>query len=128
MRKPKIRADKLLRLAEHLETQVKPRFFNMEVWAETEECGTVACAAGHACSIPEFRRAGFKIVYKSDGNLYPQYRGRESFDAIDKFFGLTDADTDFIFSKNSYPSKKVTPKMVARRIRKLVQLRAGGEQ
>jgi hypothetical protein len=59
-----IHAKRLLKLADFLRT-VPQREFNMCEWysrvKEGEVCKTAACAAGWACSIPSFRRAGLRL-------------------------------------------------------------------
>lgn len=54
---------RLLKLAQFLETAELPGKFVMRTWAHEIEngrpaCGTAACAAGWATSIPSFWRAG----------------------------------------------------------------------
>jgi hypothetical protein len=60
----KIHARRLLKLADFLRT-VPQREFDMGEWHKGSEsgsvCKTVACAAGWACSIPSFRRAGLRL-------------------------------------------------------------------
>lgn len=50
------------------------------------DCGTSACAAGWACAVPEFRRAGLTI----SGNdvLYDGYSAKDSFTALSVFFDI----------------------------------------
>jgi hypothetical protein len=92
---------RLLTLAKFLRTVPKKRFY-MGTWATDgfcgkanepahNECGTAACAAGWACTIPSFKRAGFRLgesEYWGDKSNCPVYRGMEEWDAIRAFFGL----------------------------------------
>lgn len=110
----KFHANRLLKLASHLESLPR-KVFSIEVWHQTKSCGTVACAAGHACMMPEFRRAGFRLT--EDG--WPIYRGEEHFHACSKFFGITVDESLELFSPNYYKNSP-TPKQVAKRIRTLV--------
>lgn len=67
----KIHARRLLKLADTLEA-VPRKEFDIREWGRDttnkkgEVCGTVACAMGHACSVPSFRAAGLKLVFRSD--------------------------------------------------------------
>jgi hypothetical protein len=122
--------DRLLRLADHLDT-VQPEAFKLLAWRlEKQGCGTVACACGHGCDIPEFRDAGLKLerslfsrddqateyflVY-TDPVLKAEY---ECFEAVQEFFGITAHDADYLFEPSSYDhGSKTTAVEVAARIR-----------
>ena len=113
-----VRTDKLLVLADHLEKNVPKENFHLVRWyREIPTCGTVACAGGHACLIPQFRRAGLRILENE-----PYYRGRTHFGAMMLFFGLTFNQAVFLFAPGSYSARhERSPKMVAKRIRRFVQ-------
>lgn len=79
-------------------------------------CGTAACAAGWAATIPSFRKDGFKL--DSIGNL--NFSGAINGVAVQKFFNIQDYSVvDAIFG--SY-DKTVKPKLVASWIVLLVAL------
>ena len=132
---------RLLKLADHLETikrKGKSIFhndkdspvtvmnkgecgFNMDTWFDWdyEGCGTTACALGHACSIPSFRKAGLRM--RSDpvdeNYYYPDFNGMEGLEAASEFF-----DIDFEGACSLFYSRgPETPKQVAKRIRKFVK-------
>lgn len=95
----------------------------------SETCGSSACAAGLATTIPELRRAGFKLVELSGtkGNFFcPAYRGYQGYDACAEFFGLSLSDAYSVFDPSCYCSdsevrvRPVTPMEVADRIRELL--------
>lgn len=127
--KPHVGLRRLLRLADHLDT-VPRKSFDMRYWrAEGANCGTVSCAAGHACSIPSFRKAGLVMEY--DYTMYAglkvfmvKYKSDESFDALAQFFGISSEDAEFLFNPqqyNQYFYANITTKQVANRIRKYVE-------
>lgn len=133
---------KALRLAEFLETKVKPSWFDMSWWATKgftkKECGTTACAMGWAtvafprsalfldnadetdiayCS--HWSRPNVIAYKKADGTILHED------DAIEAFFQLKGKDERFarIFWPGSYgrhPGRKITAKKVAARIRQYV--------
>ncbi len=111
-------AKRLLTLADHLDT-VPKREFDMAYW----KCGTTACAIGHACSIPSFRRAGLKLVgaqIYDDGapyiQHYPEFDDEVGFDAAANFFDIDDREAESLFGYR----EPETPKRVAKRIRKFI--------
>lgn len=139
---------RLLKLAAYLEAlpaqYAKPKSkrralpgFNMNTWLnranpfrtdqfsgnEPAACGTVACAAGHAARIPEFRKLGFKLVsydYYGERNYYPGYKDKTGFSAVAEFFGLALMDAEILFS----PGVRTTdtdPVAVAAYLRKFVE-------
>ncbi len=116
--------NRLLKLADHLYT-VKNKDFDISEWHSTT-CGTVACACGHGCNIPSFRKAGFKLEkqwYSGDDYLFELvYDGHESFDAAAIFFGIECDEAEDLFSHRGYKNikTKITSKIVANKIRKFV--------
>ena len=108
----------LLKLADYLEKtdfSKTEKKFDMREW----DCGTAACAIGqgiHAKITP----AKLKIK-----NGFIRFDGINcnSHGAISKAYGLSANQTDsfFLFSSNSYSDVPVSPKTVARRIRKFVE-------
>ena len=114
---------RLLTLAKYLRAEVNPKKFDMEYW----KCGSVCCAVGHAASIPEFNKLGFTIKKQIKTSRYcaPGYKGHVSWDAIRKFFNLSDPESDYLFSSFCYRDSKILPSTVANRIEKFVK--SGGE-
>ena len=41
--------------------------WDMGMWGEKTDCGTVACAAGHCGMDPWFRERGFELTFYKDG-------------------------------------------------------------
>jgi len=121
---------KALKLAEFLETKVKPSWFSMNSWAtegfKEKKCGSVACAIGWATVA--FPRSSLFLTGLSGSSEYQiAYKDREGSvfyknDAIDKFFNLNpnEGDFSFIFSPLSW-EKLPTPKQVAKRIRQYIE-------
>lgn len=107
----------MLRWAEFLEG-VPRRDFSMFVWGVGRddgmpECGTLACALGYACAVPEFREAGLR--YDNEDRI--TYRGRYYSDAGCKFFGLSvQQGIDLFHAPNS---KDITPQQKAAQIRSM---------
>lgn len=117
--------ERLTILAEFLEKGEFPGRFDMSVWADqwTNDqpmCGTSACAAGWAATIPAFREAGYHLSEYGS----PAYKTSRSYAALQYFFGLTPWDVRHIFSPGYYPAKEtpILPVTVARRIRELLEL------
>lgn len=127
-------AERLLRLADHLDT-VPAVVFDMTQWAMRADCGTVACALGHACSIPEFAAAGLRL----DWSHGPYERPSESacvrlgdgsplngYGVAGAFFDLYIQDVYHLFSPSDYLDANgdqradIHPAEVAARIRDLV--------
>lgn len=59
--------ERLLRLADHLDT-LPAESFDMGHWGvlNPRGCGTVCCALGHACFIPEFAAEGLRLDFGTD--------------------------------------------------------------
>jgi hypothetical protein len=115
-----VQRKRLLRLADFLET-VPRRQFNMRVWGngiDPKECGFAGCAGGWATSI----FPALKLIPSWDGYSELTYGDFTSFEALQSYFGLTYADTEYIFDSYEYPksNRNPLPKTVADRIRKLV--------
>src|SRR5690242_9806699 len=93
--------NRLWKLTKHL-MKVKKREFNLGTWKSERECGTTACACGHACSIRSFRRAGLHLIPAGWGDFVLRYRGFRSFDAAAEFFELSEHEAEFLFSPSRY--------------------------
>lgn len=111
-----IKLDRLQILVDYLKT-IPDRKFDLASWANTNkwhvdnklqnltdfnECGTVACACGHAATIPEFNALGFKMqddltfVYEVDG------RNQYSWHAVKTLFGLGRESVHHLFNEDRY--------------------------
>ncbi|MGJ7541552.1 hypothetical protein [Variovorax sp. LT1R16] len=126
--------DRLLLLAEKLETVVPAAKFNLQHWRSTygadsdaqllnDECGTTGCAIGWACAMPEFIEQGlywnaraFEPGLNTNGLHFGNWR------AVEVFFGLNHVQSGHLFSSSYYPEEKQaqTPDQVANRIRALI--------
>ncbi len=129
--------ERLLRLADYLDTVPAERF-DMGWWGSrgpwperSRLCGTVACAFGHACLIPEFQAAGLSPGWSAAGNLFPTLAGftgepGDTFAIAAAFFGLDLRDSFHLFEPDEYvddreqPASSIRPAEVAARIRELV--------
>lgn len=116
--------ERLLRLAEHIES-LPAEQFDMETWGQQSECGTVCCAFGHACSVPEFRAAGLELLWKdeSDGtrSAVPFFCGLAGFYAAREFFGISRQQAEYLFCDADYEDDAPTAPVVAARIRELAK-------
>lgn len=109
---------RLLRLAKLLDTVPRERF-SMSGWSngpitKKRPCGTTACAAGWATTIPEFRMEGLRLYRLFDHqDLF--YRQRTADEAAELFFG---PGTFVALFDSALPGG---PKTAAKRIRDYVQ-------
>jgi len=110
---------RLLVLAEFLETKVPPKQFDIEVFKRgtaptLSDCGTAGCALGWCPSIPEFKALGWRW------RAMPVWGRRIStFDSAADFFEInSDASCNF-FEADAY-REPPTPGDVAARIRAFV--------
>jgi len=90
-------------------------------------CHTSACALGEAAMIPEFRRAGLRLVPDAeDGesvSFTPVFRGGSGEEAGAEFFDIETNWANWLFSPSQYrkSSSDIEPIDVARRIQVLIQ-------
>lgn len=90
---------RLLKLADLLDT-IPPKQFDMGLWSNSPEfnCNTVACAAGWACSIPEFAEAGLHLQYDNDEKTDCSIHYNDEFRyPLERFFDISNSDVDKIF-------------------------------
>lgn len=116
---------RLQRLATML-CEVPINKFNMDHWAKKQNCGTTACALGYAGMFKPFRKAGLVTDFRDeqDGTVVftdkrrneVTYNGR----AAQMFFDLSHEEVNEIFMPSLYDVVRITPKIVARRIRKML--------
>lgn len=148
--------DRLNKLANLLDT-VPPEKFDLNYWGlvskvarvpntldiSKDECGTVACACGWACTIPEFREAGlylgrtamlsysseYVLKYTTTSLTVPV--GKVTYQGIPaaaRFFAISEDQAEDLFYSSSYfavnnedeDAAAISPAMVAARIRKLI--------
>lgn len=150
-----MRTDRLTKLADLLDG-LPSDHFNMEYWGRGETtasdtldmnaCGTVACAFGWACSIPEFKEAGLSLEIYSKGFRLNSYlptfvtqsmsvpMGKvtyQGYTAAEKFFEISPDETAWLFAPDRYcpededeaewDAAAVKPAEVADRIRALLR-------
>jgi len=110
---------RLQMLAELLD-KVKPDSFNISFWIANNNCGTVACAVGHACMHRPFNEMGLTLLGAS-----PQFiidgKAIKGWSAVYQFFDIDIDTADHLFFVNAYPQKERTPAhVVAARIRAVI--------
>jgi hypothetical protein len=126
-RSSKISDQRLLLLAAKLRTVPRKRFdmgtFNGYGLFKEDACGTVACAAGWATTIPAFRKVGLRFGGAPDCALIV-FRGHErnggTYVALSAFFEIALDETFVLFSPDEGHE---TPKQVARNIERFVHQR-----
>lgn len=122
--------DRLLLLADALETRIPAEKFALDDWRESTNdddsneallhgCGTTGCAVGWACALPEFIAQGLTW---SSAMARPVFEGDSQWEAVCNFFEIDSDAADHLFSPIDYPDFGVgaTPSDVAGRIRALV--------
>lgn len=101
--------------------------FDMALWQDS--CGTVGCALGWACTIPEFREAGLKMKKAEGDSPLPRYTDDwnywDGFDAGAAFFDISETLSYWLFHQDFYFRAQdfytgITPQRVAERIEKLI--------
>lgn len=74
-----------------------PEKVDLSLWSN--RCGTLACAVGWACTIPEFNEAGLVRWQRSeDDSIAPYYNRLHSWDAVEAFFELSMDEASALFS------------------------------
>lgn len=142
-------AKRLLHLADVLDDLPRKDFdiCNFMRPSKKSLCGSAGCALGWATTIPEFRRAGLKLVdylpvfiptspaeaARCDQRCQETWKepappAFQGYAAGTFFFGLTHEEVDSVFDPNGYPevfetdsNRTVTPKMAAKKIRAVVK-------
>lgn len=112
-----IRADRLLKLADYLET-VPRKKFDMRFWKDEGACGFAGCAIGWAAHGKLFR--GLTIKGTSDLDFEPHYAGATRMAAVSLLFGISivQAQNDLF---GGWDELQGTPLQVSKRIRKFVR-------
>jgi len=85
--------------------------FHLRAW----NCGTTACAVGHACLNPVFQKQGLRFGLRHGNPIYDEY---DSWYAVERFFGLSERQATYLFYDEEYPDqgKDTTAAEVADRI------------
>ncbi len=92
------------------------RCFNLRTW----DCGTSACAIGHAI-LAGIAPKGLKLTLDSDDSAVEvKYKNYISFAAVSKAYGINYEETKYLFSSLEYKGN-VRPKTVGKRIAKCLQ-------
>ena len=100
---------------------MNPKKFNLNYWEnEKDDCGTIACAVGYAMRDPDFIACGLTA-----SGLAPRYDNDEGmtywhWDAVEKFFGLSEFETYHLFHSASY-KRNVRPEDVSARITAFIE-------
>lgn len=124
MNKPRLRV-----LSDFLET-VPDDKFDINQWRHS--CGSVCCAGGWACEIPEFKAAGLMIAIAGEPMFTaPPVHALSStpipltgYHALAAFFGLSHFTTTMLFSPEAYPvlenEDRVLPRQIIQRLFNLI--------
>lgn len=123
-----MRSDRLLKLADYLET-VPRKKFDMNAWAVQSECGFSGCAIGWAAHGKLFRGLTLAPVNSLFVTHQPKYvrpgnrRAKYQFGAASDLFEIESSDARELFSERYSGRNETydTPKQVAKRIRKFVR-------
>lgn len=118
MNNTEIRFDRLLKLADLLDT-LPPNRFDYNEWVGKNwkgnpdlSCGTTACALGWATTIPEFRELGLRLIEVRSYNFKYSFVCMLQFfeagkhlnywdsvcNATQTIFGLDEHDTEYLFT------------------------------
>lgn len=138
----RMNTERLLKLADLLEADASNPDgikFDLDTWAGYNgaekfpshapklDCRTQACAIGLACLSGVFKKDGLKWQpAPNDNNIIPLFEHKKNFEAVELFFGITDAEARHLFLRRSYWSADLptrgakAERAVARRIRDLV--------
>lgn len=118
---------RLLLLADRLDkiaatpVRKRTRIFDLSGWVRIQTCGTAACAVGEATFLKRFRLLGLKYSRRIHDIVY---RGSYGWDAVQRFFGISNHEATRLFLSTHYPTDgrgRVKPQQVADRIRSLVE-------
>lgn len=132
----KLAVIRLTKLADFMDALPRKawKHFDMEYWlaqdgedhhkfgdyiepSHTGDCGTTACAAGWAATIPSFRRAGFKLIVSRTS--------WSNWGRIEKFFDLPGTESEQVFGASNARQLGIkTPKQWAKHCRKFIRANA----
>lgn len=124
--------ERLQTLANHLKTIVCEEF-DLSYWYKENDCGSVACAVGHGCNIPEFQNLGLRMAFDpTQTSVYfryvPRFEDKKGFNAIEAFFEISDDMAEWLFDASYYlvdHASEVTPAMVVDRIQEVIAASPG---
>lgn len=108
--------ERLLKLAEVLESEVMPDAFSLEYFKKKDEERSCGYAAMH----PWFKAQGLGEVDNGLQEIVPTYEGCQGCEAAEEFFGLDWDDFRDIFAPDGWGGGAPTPHEVAARIREFV--------
>lgn len=94
----------VLRVLQALTPHQRRKHWDMGGFGRKTDCGTIACAAGHAGLDPWFRRRGFKLAFNRFGDSV--------IDDVDKFFGYAGSQHIF-YNYRTRPVSKVISEVKA---------------
>jgi hypothetical protein len=120
----------LLQLADYLETPKVAEEWDFLFWGRAADCGTVCCALGHACSVfpNDLRLVWHTHRTGLKGEAYVEgAAGLLNIEAAADFFEIEHSQAMCLFTANGYlhlPPSRITPRMVATRIRYLASVGA----
>ena len=124
--KPKMRKDRLKKMADFLETQVKSKWFNLRIVASrgfsNRECGSAACVMGWTPAV--FPNSGAELFDDNSGDDHPydfRYNGKSDFEAAELFYGLDEKQTHWLCNPYKYTEHSRGRMSVVRRLRYLVK-------
>jgi hypothetical protein len=91
-----------------------PEAVNLFDWVS--DCGTAACAIGHAAQDPWFNERGLRLTHITSE---PQFNGTNGWGAVQQFLRLTDRAAQILFYESSYTEP--TPQAVIQRITDFIE-------
>jgi len=129
--------DRLIKIMNHLRNNVVEDQFDLSTWVGTNEkpwdgledltygpfCNTVACAMGHAATIPEFKKLGLTLVRHPMNPMVGIIKFEEYVyaEAVSKFLDISINEVDYLFMADHYRNDEddftnITKEEVASRI------------
>jgi hypothetical protein len=89
------------------------------------QCGTSACAVGFCGIDAWFQQEGFKLSRSGSPQFTSHFAILVGWDAVEKFFGLTTTQAEWLFSGYKYPnerSSEIRPEQVIDRLQHMVRM------
>lgn len=98
--------------------------FSIHTWfhriKEGPECETVCCAAGIIAQDEWINQQGLRLMPADPRCMIPSFDDYEDFGALQKFFGISDDDTRFIFAPGAYYFSGITLDHVIDRFKQVI--------
>lgn len=95
-----------------------PERFDLGAWREEDQCGTVGCAIGHGCELPEVQATGLRMTRNALDRSLPVCGKRSNWEAVEYALGIAPRDSHQLFDMYRYPDQERTTAVeVAVRIR-----------